>query len=433
VCADWPGPGGEDPYDDASPFEPSYYPRPAGMRPAGMRPAGMRPAGMRPAGMRPAGMRPAGMRPAGMRPAGMRPAGMRPAGMRPAGMRPAGMRPAGMRPAEDPLGYLEPDEWSADVAALFCEYSAVLRLGGRLACDVTELPISAWPMDDAQYVPESAPINPDPDVDEAAATEALTANADAVDQRLGAAEAQLFYRRLRPRAHALTVRIIVHNRLITSIAGHPELAWSLKEDIARALAFRADAGFLHGSPADENEPGQVRGITNTRRAIPEIATDDDLLSTARAMVGQLRRSRGVRFGDAGWVLHPNTLQALTEVLTVDGSAVSDKGSATSLDAFGGGQLLAQDGTDGGLLLGYPFVVTEAAADNPRADPRDSRMYFGSDWGAAWVSASSPLVEVDFSADSRFDRDETVVRAIMHHDFALSRPEFFIYTDPPVAE
>ena len=148
--ADWPGPGGEDPYDEASPFDW----RPAGMRPAGMRPAGMRPAGMRPAGMRPAGMRPAGMRPAGMRPAGMRPAGMRPAGMRPAGMRPAGMRPAGMRPYDDAADRLTSTrEWSADVACLFCEYSAVLRLGGRLAYDVTELPISEWPRRNAQYRP----------------------------------------------------------------------------------------------------------------------------------------------------------------------------------------------------------------------------------------------------------------------------------------
>ena len=89
--------------------------------------------------------------------------------------------------------------------------------------------------------------------------------------------------------------------------------------------------------------------------------------------------------------------------------------------------------DGGALLGYPFIVTEAAADDPAADPRESRMYFSSDWSAAWVSAADPLVEVDFSGDIRFDQDETVVRAIMHHDFALSRPEFFTYTDPSITD
>ena len=66
-------------------------------------------------------------------------------------------------------------------------------------------------------------------------------------------------------------------------------------------------------------------------------------------------------------------------------------------------------------------------------PENSRMYFSSDWGAAWVSASPPLVEVDFSGDVRFAEDETVVRAIMHHDFALSHPEFFIYTQPAITD
>ncbi len=399
-----------------------------------MRPAGMRPAGMRPAGMRPAGMRPAGMRPAGMRPAGMRPAGMRPAGIRPAGMRPAGMRPAGMRPFEDASdGYLDPEEWSADVSSLFCDYSAVLRLGGRLAHDVTELPISEWPARNAQYVPQAEPINPDPASNAPAADQDLAVNAVAPQPGVNQADTQLFFRRLQPRSRELTLHIAVRNRLMKSIAEHPELACALKEDIARALASRADAGFLHGDPDDAGEPGQLRGITNTRRVATAFGADEDLLQTARAMVAGLRRTRGIEFRDAGWVLHPNTLQALTELVTVDGRTMSDKGAARSLETFGAGQLLAQDGTDGGVLLGYPFVVTEAAADAPRADPRNSRMYFGSDWGAAWISATNPLVEVDFSGDIRFNQDETVVRAIMHHDFALSRPEFFTYTEPPVPE
>jgi capsid protein len=377
-------------------------------------------------------MRPAGMRPAGMRPAGMRPAGMRPAGMRPAGMRPAGMRPAGMRPYDESTGYLDPEEWSEDVAALFCEYSAVLRLGGRLACEVTELPISAWPLPNAQYVPESLAIDPDEVVDEAMAAERIDENDATAEMVADEAQTTLFYRRLQPRSHELTIRIVMRNRLVRSLLQHPELAWSLKQDVAYALARRADAGFLHGNP-DDDGPAEVRGIRHTGRAIPEPDADADVLKAARAMVTRLRSSRGIRFENPGWVLHPSTLDALTNALTVDAQTTSDKAAATSLDAIGSGALIAQDGTDGGALLGYPFVVTEAAADDPAADDRESRMYFSSDWSAAWVSAVDPLVEVDFSGDIRFDQDETVVRAIMHHDFALSRPDFFIYTDPPITD
>jgi HK97 family phage major capsid protein len=332
-------------------------------------------------------------------------------------------------------GYLDPEEWSADVAALFCEYSAVLRLGGRLAYDVSELPISAWSaMPNAQVVPESLAIDPDQDVDQALAAARIVANAAAVATMTGPAQTTLFYRRLQPRAHELTVRIVMRNRLVRSLLQHPELAWSLKQDIAYALARRADSGFLHGDPTDAAAPGDVRGIRHTGRAISEPGAAADVLQAARAMVSRLRNSRGIRFENAGWVLHPSTLDALTSILTRDGQQEKPaRAVGQSLDAIGSGRLLEQDGTDGGVLLGYPFVVTEAAADDPAADPRASRMYFSSDWGAAWVSTVDPLVELDFSGDIRFDQDETVVRAIMHHDFALSRPEFFIYTDPPITD
>jgi HK97 family phage major capsid protein len=245
------------------------------------------------------------------------------------------------------------------------------------------------------------------------------------------AETRMFYRRLRPNSHELAVQVVIRNRLVTSIVDHPEVAWALKQEIAYALACQADAGFLHGDPGPPHKPSRIpRGITHTGKAETQEDAEADLLVAARAMVSKLRRTKRVRFGDAGWVLHPSTLDALTEIVTRDGQQ-KKRGRVVgqSLDAIGSGQLLAHDGMDGGVLLGYPFVVSEAAADDPAADARQSRMYFSSDWSAAWVGASSPLVEVDFSGDIRFERDETVVRAIMHHDFALSRPELFIYTDP----
>ena len=220
-----------------------------------MRPAGMRPAGMRPAGMRPAGMRPAGMRPAGMRPAGMRPAGMRPVGMRPAGMRPVGMRPAGMRPYEDaaePVTSM-PSEWSADVACLFCEYSAVMRLGATLSFGLSELPYPSPPvLGTPRYLPEPRlGESMDDKADSATATKIAAAVADVSKETA----TQLSYRRLKPRSHELTIQIAVRNRLVRSIVEHPEVAWTLKQDIAAALAFRADQGFLYGDAAEHGPRG----------------------------------------------------------------------------------------------------------------------------------------------------------------------------------
>ena len=132
---------------------------------------------------------------------------------------------------------------------------------------MTELPISAWSsMPTAQVVPESLAIDPDEDVDQQLADARIAANAAAVARKTGPAQTTLFYRRLQPRSHELTVRIVVSNRLVRSILQHPELAWSLKQDIAYALARRADGGFLHGDP--RTLPSPARFAASETRGAP---------------------------------------------------------------------------------------------------------------------------------------------------------------------
>jgi hypothetical protein len=402
VCPDWTGPGGEgSPYDAPAP-EPDF-----GDRPAGMRPAGMRPAGMRPAGMRPAGMRPAGMRPAGMRPAGMRPAGMRPAGMRPAGMRPAGMRPAGMRDDDDMRDRIDPDEWSADIAELFCAYSAVIRSGARLVLGEFDLMV---PSEALRGVPEylPAPVEIDPDRDVRAQ---LGAAENTLAHAAAASRATLTTRRMRPRDHELALTLVVRDQLVRALVEHPEIAWALKEDIARALALRADEAFLRG-PEDARGPN---GIATDRN---ELRPGGGPLETTRAMVAELRGDRRVHFGDAGWILDPSTLDALTNALTRNALDTDDNG--TSLDSLASGQLLAHDGADGGVLLGYPFIVSTAAG---------GRIYFSSDWSEAWIGADPGPVSIPFCTDARFPTDETVLRAVAHHDLVVRRSWFFTHSTP----
>jgi Phage capsid family len=396
VSPDWMGPGGEDPpYDEPAP-EPDYGDRPAGMRPGGVRPAGMRPAGMRPAGMRPAGMRPAGMRPAGMRPAGMRPAGMRPAGMRPAGMRDDDEFPPG----------LDPEEWSADVADLFCACSAVIRSGARLVVGHADLLVPSEPLRGApEYLPRPVTADHDEDV-----PQRLGAGQRDLRAAAAAADASLATRRLRPRDHELTLRIAVRDQLVRALTEQPEVAWALKEDIARSLALRADHAFLHGDGDDG-----PRGIDH----VPGVGAQADrasVLETARAMVASLRGDDQRHFASAGWILSAGTLQQLAEVVTRN-ALVADADGA-SLDSLGSGQLLGYDGADGGMLLGYPFIVSAAAG---------AQMYFSSDWREAWVGADPGLVTVRISTDARFQTDETVLRAVAHHDLDIRRPSFFVHT------
>jgi HK97 family phage major capsid protein len=404
VCADWRGPLGDDYYGEG-------MERPVGMRPVGMRPVGMRPVGMRPVGMRPVGMRPVGMRPVGMRPVGMRPVGMRPVGMRPVGMRPVGMRPVGMRDdgSDEDAGagcYLDPDEWAADIAMLFCEYSAVLRLGANLVFGLDELPFPSPPvLGVPRYLPGPVLVDEEDDTAGRAVTTAAAATLARVAKRTGT---QLSYRRLKPRSHELTIQIAVRNRLVRTIVEHPEVAWALKQDIASALAFRADEGFLHGKP-DERAP---RGIASMKDTIEHALGGANPLKTARAIISQLRRS-GTRFICPGWILHPKTLDELSD--RVRKEAAKD-------DA---GQLLTYDGADGGTLLGYPYIVS-AASEDGIATPSE-RMFFGSDWTEAWIGAEEPLVMVDVAPDIRLESDETLIRAVTQHDFALRAPEAFVHT------
>jgi HK97 family phage major capsid protein len=404
VCADWRGPSDDD-YADA-------VERPVGMRPVGMRPVGMRPVGMRPVGMRPVGMRPVGMRPVGMRPVGMRPVGMRPVGMRPVGMRPVGMRPVGMRDdgtEEDAVGggYLDPAEWAADIAMLFCDASAVLRLGARLVVGSSDLPVPARSVFDiARYLPE--PVLAD---DAAAQPDAASMReaADEVAAQLTQSETRMFFRRLRPRTHELSVQVVMRNRLVTSMVERPDVAWAVKQDLAGALALRADQGFLHGDAADRGP----LGITRRGGESCPVAADDDLLATARKMLRQVRLGRR-RFANPGWILHPATLDQVSQ----------DLAAKPPNDA---GHLLTYDGADGGTLLGYPYVVS-AAAEDTSADDHQIRIYFSSDWSEAWIGCEDPLATVDVTPNVRMATDETVVRAVARHDFTLRIPPCFVYSD-----
>jgi hypothetical protein len=315
------------------------------------------------------------------------------------------MRPAGMRPYDDGA-ILDPEEWSADIGELFCSYSAVVRLGARLVFDVEYLPVPATQLS-ARYLPVPA-VQVD-HVGEAAAGRGLI-------EKAGEAQANVGRRRsLKPNKRELVVQVAVRDSLLRGIARYPEVATALKEDMARALVDAADAAFLHGGG------GPVpHGITYARAG--HAPTDDDPLGTARAIIKKLCNEPNVRFDNPGWVIDVRTLDVLTKLLTKNYLVrTRDRYNARTLDSS---RLLMLDGDDSGVLLGYPFVATTAAREGNK-----SRMYFSADWSEAWIGIDQDLVTVDVSTETDFKTDETVVRAVMHHDFVVRTPSRFVYTRP----
>jgi HK97 family phage major capsid protein len=305
-------------------------------------------------------------------------------------------RQYGMRPEMlegQAAATLDADEWTADVTMLFCAASAVVRLGARLVFGGDVVPVPALPFAGPAY---NRP-----------------GQAKAIAH---AAPTQI----LRPQSHELAVTVSLPTQLARQLAERPDVAWAIKEDLAYALALAADGAFLRGP--GPLQPTGLDAVVPVTPWVEPAAGGRDLLATARAMLAELR---GVGpgasplprppFRNAGWVLAPHALQDLAALQTDTGLAAGAAGRGPrTLDDT---DLLAYDGQDGGVLLGYPYFVSEAAG-------AARRMFFSADWGEAWIALDGGVVSVDFSPDSGFGTNQIVLRAVMHHDFIVRRPSAF---------
>jgi capsid protein len=370
-----------------------------------------RPYGTRPYGTRPYGTRPYGTRPYGTRaddeeeerPYGTRPYGTRPYGTRPYGTRPYGTRPYGTR-ADVPDGVLDRDEWADDVAELFCATSAVLSLGASVVfadCD-GDTPVPSIEVDRgvARYLPTRRdvvePCRP------AGATGA-SSREDSESTLPAPSEADLekpsmpaARRILRPRDHELAVKVVVPDDLARDLADRPELAWPLKQDLAEDLALSADGAFLRGTGRPSPEPC---GISATSGVVQ--STGATGIDSFRQIVTELRRTPVAFFRAPGFILGPDVFDAVAKT-SLD---------SRSLDST---RLLEYDSR---RLFGYPYAISPAAGQ---------QVYFSADWGEAWIACDRALVTIDVSTSSHFQTDETVIRAVMRHDFLVRRPAAFRY-------
>jgi hypothetical protein len=384
---------------------PPYGTRPYGTRPYGTRPSDDLPRDEPSDEERPYGTRPYGTRPYGTRPYGTRPYGTRPYGTRPYGTRPYGTRPYGTR--EDfPEGALDPDEWADDVAELFCSSSAVVQLGASVVLGDGRIPVPSIEDDGvAQYFPR-----PPGEIDPCA---------NPGDFTPGAAEKPSTYARrriLHPQRHELAVKVVLPDASARLLAERPELGWALKRDLADDLAVAADRAFLRGAP----QAAEPCGITNTAGIDPYQpgGNPPDILAAFRELLARVRAANAP-FRAPGWILGPAAVSVLTTLLTVNGRTEAQQG--LTLDAH---RLIRHYEDGGGLLFGYPFQSTRAAED---------QVFFSADWNEAWIGADHQLVAIDVSTDAQFQTDETVIRAVMCHDFLVRRPRAFGYMVPPAEQ
>jgi Phage capsid family len=372
-----------------------------------------REAGLQDEAGRPYPSRPYPSRPYPSRPYPSRPYPSRPYPSRPYPSRPYPSRGEDGEPPESGGPY--PQEWSSDVAELFCARSALVRLGAQLVFGDCDLDVpGVMPGVPPRYLAQPQPT-PSP-------------NLPAPMTSRPKPSAPVSTRRLQPSEHELAWELVVPNRLARDLAEHPDLGWALKRDLAEGLARTADAAFLNGAPAGPLGVANIVAAAGAP-APPPAAVAPNLLWRLRTLVETLRRRTGVIFGSAGWIIHPATLADLTFLTTSDYRVAERPTPAAppppapprgaTLDA---NRLLTHDGRDGGTLLGYPFIISEAVGGLPGA----RNIFFSSDWSEAWIGVERDLVTIELSTEARFSSDDTVIRAVMHHDLVLRRRDFFIH-------
>ncbi len=198
----------------------------------------------------------------------------------------------------------------------------------------------------------------------------------------------------------------------------------VRDDIVRSISAREDQAFLR----DDGTSGTPTGLkyqinpankfnANASVSLANVTTDLGkamryIMDANIALTPQQGASgTGAR---AGWIFAPRTWQYLVTVLTTNG-----------VYAF-------RDEMLRGTLWGYPFRVTTQVQTTLGTNSLQSEVYFGC-FEHAVIGESTGLI-VDASQEAAyhdgsnvvaaFSQDQTVIRVLAEHDFALRHDKAF---------
>ena len=190
----------------------------------------------------------------------------------------------------------------------------------------------------------------------------------------------------------------------------PQADAIVRDDLVAAMAQREDAAFIRDDGTHDTPKGLRHWIardniipaTNGTITLANVAID-----LGKAILAL--EENNIRFLRPGWLMSPRTKYYLTTVMDENGNY-----------AF-------KDEMAGGTLLNFPFAVTSQIPSN-LGGGNESEVYFV-DFADAIIGESS-LVELAVSEEAAyyngssvvaaFSLDQTVIRAIARHDFALRR-------------
>jgi len=213
-------------------------------------------------------------------------------------------------------------------------------------------------------------------------------------------------------AKKLTALVPVSNDLLRFDAGDSADRW-VRNDIVRRIAVREDAAFLRDD-GTENKPKGLRfwaasGNVTASNGTTSAQVEQDV----RDLIDSLEQSN-VSVDRVAIFMNPRS-----------------KNFLVTLREGNGGELIFPEIRGANpRIFDFPVFVTNNIPKNLGGGTNESEIYFVNMEDVIIGESGGMEIEVDASASytegsslvSAFERDETLVRAITHHDFAVAHEE-----------
>ncbi len=213
-------------------------------------------------------------------------------------------------------------------------------------------------------------------------------------------------------AKKLATLVPISNDLIRDAS--PAADAIVRDDIVQSMALREDLGFIRDD-GTQNKPRGIRYWTAAANVFSANAT----INAANVIADLGKAIRLVRASNAkmlrcAWIMSARTEFYLLTLLDANSNFIFRP------------EMLA------GRLLGFPYFVSTQVPENLGSGTNETEVFFG-DFADAVIGENESLV-VDVSTEAAyydgssvvaaFSLDQTVIRAIARHDFALRHDTSF---------
>ena len=283
-------------------------------------------------------------------------------------------------------GFIVPPQFATEIIELLYAQAVVRKAGARVMpmnSNVLNIPKLASGAQ-ANYIGENQ-------------------NIPATEQRFG---------QITLTAKKLAALVPISNDLIRD--ANPRADAIVRDDLVNAMALREDLAFLR----DDGTNNKPKGILywtdagNKFDANTTVTAQNVIADLGKAV--RLVRASNSKMTRCAWVFSPRTEYFLLTL--VDGT----------------GKFIFRDEMAQGKLLGYPYFVTTQIPENLGQNGNATEIYFGDFMDAVIGENEELIIEVSTEATyhdgtnlvSAFAMDQTVIRAIARHDFALRHEKSF---------